>query len=253
MGKKGVHEWVVRRVSKELEGWGYGGNECLLKSDGEPSIVALKRSIKKAYIELKGKLEETPPGKHQSNSRIELAVKHIRNQVKTIRDALETRIQAKVPDDHPMMHWILRWATQTYNRYRRGADGRTAYERICGKRLTQGIAEFGEVVQFKMLERERRAWLGDAGLCGRWTKGVWVGRCWEANENVVLTKHGISNPRSIRRLVTEARWKPELLESLTTQPWGDEIEEAERRPIFQDDDPERREQLIREAEEPHTR
>ena len=46
VGQKGVQEWVVRKVAKELEGWGYGGGECIFKSDGEPSIIACKRSIK---------------------------------------------------------------------------------------------------------------------------------------------------------------------------------------------------------------
>ncbi len=103
-------------MSKELEGWGYGGNQCILKSDGEPSIVALKRSIR-AYFELKGKLEESPPGEHQSNGKVEIAVKFLRNQMKTMRDALETRIEEQIPDDHPLIHWILRWAVQSANRY----------------------------------------------------------------------------------------------------------------------------------------
>ena len=60
VGRKGVQKWVVRKVSKEFEGWGYGGNPCILKFDGEPSIVALKRSMR-AYLELKGKLETFPP------------------------------------------------------------------------------------------------------------------------------------------------------------------------------------------------
>ena len=56
VGKKGVQEWVVRKIAKELEGWGFGVNVATMKSDGEASIVALKRSIK-AYLEIKGRLE----------------------------------------------------------------------------------------------------------------------------------------------------------------------------------------------------
>ena len=46
----------MRKIAKELEGWGFGGNEATMKSDGEASIVAMKRSVK-AYLELKGRLD----------------------------------------------------------------------------------------------------------------------------------------------------------------------------------------------------
>ena len=104
-----------------------------MKSDGEASIVALKMSIK-AYLEIKGKLEEAPVGEHQSNSLVELAVKSTRKQVVTMRDALETKLGAKIDDDHPIMQWLLRWATQVINRFRVNKYGRTAYETMRRKR-----------------------------------------------------------------------------------------------------------------------
>ncbi len=157
VGIKGVQEWVVRKISKEMEGWGYGGNKATMKSDGEASIVAMKRSVK-VYLEIKGRLEESPPGEHQSNGKIEVMIKVLRNQVKTLRNALEARVGEKIPDDHPLLHWVLQWAVTTINRYRVGKDGRTAYERIRGKRNTQAIAEFGEQIHYRRRapEGERR-------------------------------------------------------------------------------------------------
>ncbi len=48
-GKKGVIDWLVKEVCQDLEAWGRRGQRVILKSDGEESIVALKKAIGDMY------------------------------------------------------------------------------------------------------------------------------------------------------------------------------------------------------------
>ena len=65
--RKGVEKFAIERGHRIIDGLGYG--EVILKSDQEPSILALKREIKER---LRGtvKTEESPVGEHQSNGEI---------------------------------------------------------------------------------------------------------------------------------------------------------------------------------------
>ena len=84
------------------------------------------------------------------------------------------------------------------------------------------MAGFGETVLFPMLKRERAAWGQEVDHAGRWAKGVWVGRSWNSNESLVLHAHGISRPRTVKRLVDSKKWRTDLVEKVTTMPWGED-------------------------------
>ena len=49
VGKKGVQDWVVRKLAKELEGWGLAQCKSIYKSDGEPNVVIVKKAVN-AYL-----------------------------------------------------------------------------------------------------------------------------------------------------------------------------------------------------------
>lgn len=140
------------------------------------------------------------------------------------------------------------------NRYLIGTDGRTAFDRVKGRDHDQPVAEFGKVVHFKMLEREHKTWnRHDSDICGRWARGVWLGRRWDANENIIMTKFGLSYPRSIKRLVVEARCRPDLIEAITIHPWGETRVDGDRKIIFEDGLDGRREQQVQEEPDAQTR
>ena len=82
---------------------------------------------------------------------------------------------------------------------------------------------FGETVIFPMLKRERKAWGAEVEHAGRWAKGVWVGRSWNNNENIVLHAKCISRPRTVKRLVEEKKWRNDLIESVKIVPWGEDV------------------------------
>ena len=72
-----------------------GHNKLVLKSDGEHAIVALKKAVKDQSV-LDLILEESPVGEHQANGLVESTVRQVQGQVRTMKDALETRIGVKI-------------------------------------------------------------------------------------------------------------------------------------------------------------
>ena len=67
--------------------------------------------------------------------------------------------------------------------------------------------------------------------------GIWVGRRWDANENLVITEFGMSHPRSVRKLPMEQRWDATAVQAVKLQSWGDDDQDQEAPPIFQEQDP----------------
>ena len=85
----------------------------------------------------------------------------------------------KIELDHPILPWLIEAGAGAIRRYRVGADGKTAYERIKGKRSRVSICEFGEAVMYKpwktkaqqrQAEEER---IGD--MDPRWRDGLYLG------------------------------------------------------------------------------
>ncbi len=75
---------------------------------------------------------------------------------------------------------------------------------------------------FPMLKREKAKWGPEVENAGWWAKGIWVGRSWNSNENIVLHANGISRPRTIKRLVNEKKWRADLVEAVKVALWGEE-------------------------------
>ena len=135
--EKGRNAHAVKVLRHEIEILGY--KKMILKSDQEPAIMALKESVKRERDE-DIVMEESPVGESASNGSIENAVRNVQGQVRSMRDALETRYQIKINGESSCIPWMVRHAANLISRYQVGMDGRTAYERWKGKKYKQGIA-----------------------------------------------------------------------------------------------------------------
>ena len=71
MTEKGVNPYAVKRLAQLINRLGY--RRVIIKSDQEPSIIALKEAVKRE-LEMEVSFEESPVGEHQSNGAIENAV-----------------------------------------------------------------------------------------------------------------------------------------------------------------------------------
>ena len=125
--QKGVTQYGREFLQKELKN--IGMQKVIVRSDGEPAIVALKRAAGNAFILDTGRelLEEVVRrGESQGNGLAEGAVKEVKAKVRTIRFNFEESLGKPVPDDHVVLAWLVLWAVASVNLGRKGVDGKTA-------------------------------------------------------------------------------------------------------------------------------
>ena len=91
VGQKGVGafgsmDWLIRDIQEELQSWGHAGGEgghFIFKSDGEPSIVALRTAVAR-YVGGRVIPEDVPRGESQSNGTVEEAGKTAREYTRVL-------------------------------------------------------------------------------------------------------------------------------------------------------------------------
>ena len=69
-------------------------------------------------------------------------------QYRKIKLQLESRIDRKIPPEHPMIPWMVSWAADVVVKCHARDSGRTAYEDMTGHRVKHVVAGFGERVHF---------------------------------------------------------------------------------------------------------
>ena len=146
--KKGFDVKTAERVIKNLEGWGCQ-NKLIIKTDQEPSVRAVVGEVKKlrtseTLVELSKKYDS------QSNGVAERSVQSVEGQVRTLKMALERHLESKLSVSHPATTWMVEHAADLLNKFAVGEDGRTAYERVKGKKYRGEMIEFGRKVMYKI-------------------------------------------------------------------------------------------------------
>ena len=117
-------------------------------------------------------LENSLVGDSRSNGIAERAVQSVAEQIRVLRTALEAKLKAKVPGNHPVICWLIEHSADLLNKYQKGDDGRTAYHRLRGKSWNHEMVEFGEKVHYRI---NRKALTKEYKLDGRWSEGTsWV-------------------------------------------------------------------------------
>ena len=208
-------EWLILDMSAELKSWGYSGGsqgELIFKSDGEPSIVAIRDSLAKYHG---GRItpEQPPPGESQANGKVEEAGKTTRSYIRVLKDMVEHRTGRKMETNAIVLQWLVRWAAMLHSRYRRGADGKTAYERQRGRKCRQEVIPFGESVHYRKLEEDKKN-----KLDSKWEDGVWLGHARGSNECLIGTPAGVVRAWAIKRRPEEERWCADNLEAVQGTP-----------------------------------
>ena len=87
-------------------------NERIIcKSDQEPSIVDVSREIARRRAgEFGTAIDNSAVGDSDSNGAIERAIQDVESQCRTLRSALETRLQQRIRLKHPIVPWLIRHA-----------------------------------------------------------------------------------------------------------------------------------------------
>ena len=88
-------------------------------------------------------------GSSVSNGIVERAICSVEQQTRVLKSGLEERWNCRVPARHPIMPWLIEYASLQLNCFEVGRDGRSAYERSKGKVSKFLGVEFGEAVHWK--------------------------------------------------------------------------------------------------------
>lgn len=165
---KGCNSYAVDRLDKTLENLGH--NRIVLKSDQEPAIVALKTAVKgRKTVEIIQ--EESPAYESASNGAIESANKLVQDQIRAMKDALESRIGVRLERDKNIISWLVMHVAETINRYHTSKSRRyTAYEKWKGRKFRREVAEFGEKVMYRVPQLK-----GKDKFEVRWSDGIYLG------------------------------------------------------------------------------
>ena len=105
-----------------------GHRKVVLKTDGEPAIIAVSNSVKERCSQVDIIPENSVTGDSASNGEAENANKLVQNQVRTMYDALKARFSPlEVPSDHPTLKWLIMFSGSLLTRFMVGSDGKTAF------------------------------------------------------------------------------------------------------------------------------
>jgi len=110
LGSDGEMDWLVEDLLITLKGWGHAGGSAghvIMKSDGEPAILAVKNAV----MQRLGGIcipEQPARGEKAENGRIEEAGKTIRQLFCTFLYRMERGVDDKIPLDASIIPWIAR-------------------------------------------------------------------------------------------------------------------------------------------------
>ena len=67
-----------------------------------------------------------PEGDHMAKGRVQMAVREVKRQCRTLRISAEQNTSVRIADDSPLLSWLPRFAAQVMNKMRIGKDGKTS-------------------------------------------------------------------------------------------------------------------------------
>ena len=193
----------------------HGHSKYILKSDGEPAILEMKRAAAAECRANHGHtiiFEESPVGEHQSNGFIEECVRSVKAKCRTLKFACEELHGTKISSEHPVLPWLVRHASACLAYGQRGPDGRTPYERKRAKSFRISLPCFGEKVLYLRIPKR-------SGLDDRWNEGIFVGLVRRTQELLVATPEGVYKCRSVKRMTSEERIDRNAFDSIRGAPW----------------------------------
>ena len=104
-------------------------------------------------------------------------------------------------------NWLVEYCADVHNRHQVGADGRTPWERLKGRRCHGYIQEFGRVVMHRV-----PGTMAGGLMQARFHHGVYLGRRLESNEIIVSISDGsVVKARDFKEVPDGMAWDPELL------------------------------------------
>lgn len=171
-----------------------GYKRLILKSDKEPAILSVCACAKAQFAgEI---LPEAPPaeGHEFSNGLAERAVGMCTAHARNLREFVEFRLKQKIPDNRPMLAWMVDYAGTLIRLFSKGKphDGLTPMQRLKGKPWRVALPPFCEKVEYRRRTTNK--------FEGRWRPGIYVGVRCQTTERIIGDPEGTCIVQSVRRV-----------------------------------------------------
>jgi len=207
------HYYPEVALLRDIKFLGY--TSLTLKSDQEPSIIALATAVKNTLSSqgISVQLENSPKGDSHgmSNSEAESSVGIAQGLARTLKDHVEHKVGQQLDPRSPILGWLIEYVGTLYTLFsfdEKARDGLTAFRRIKGRDWTVALPSVGECVDFRVKTNHK--------LEPRWESGIFLGVRLHTAEKIIGTPKGVVVVQSVRR---NQQWNLQLLQSLTGTPW----------------------------------
>ena len=192
-----------------------GYRRVVLKSDGEPSIKALKEEVRAKASGIEVVVRETRTGDKRSNGAAEVGVREVKRQCRALLSTLEEKLGTKLDPSHPLLTWLARHASFCLSRFAIKDDGRTPYQRLHGRKWNRPLVEFGERIWFRPLD----AYRVKGSLQSRVLSGLFVGTHGRDTNILAMTSDGVIKGTTVHRMSETERWDTKLMANMKGVPW----------------------------------
>ena len=179
--EKGINvEWIAQQIVRDLKKCGIHG-DVTLRSDQEPAITSVLDEVCKVRKDARTVPEVSPTGDSRANGIAERAAQSVEEMIRVHKLALESRLGVQLKVNHPIFAWLVEHCADILNKCVVRADGRTAWERVRGRKYHGEMLEFASKVMFRVAGKVQGSILTE-----RWYEGVWVGKSAHSDEHLVM-------------------------------------------------------------------
>ena len=129
--------YISERIVAFLHETGCLHGDIIVRSDQEPAVMSITEEVGKIRAQRGGGRfvgENSPVGSSQSNGVAEKAIQPVQGQVRVLKLVLEKRWGIQIPHRHSVIPSVFEYAAFLLNPYEVGHDGKTAYERLRGRK-----------------------------------------------------------------------------------------------------------------------
>ncbi len=207
-------DWLAAKVVEDIETVGLSKERIISKTDQEPAIIQLQKEVARLRKEAGTALENSKVGDSDSNGKIEKAMREVKGMIRTLRSSVESKTGEAIKLDATIVPWLVRHAGYIITRCRIQPDGKTAMQKMKGRKVNVPWVPFAEAVLFKLPKVPNMP--GD--FANRFELGIWVGCTIRSGEHLVATPKGVFKVASVHRRPEDARWSKEMISEIRGSP-----------------------------------
>ena len=137
-----------------------------------------------------------------ANGRVEIAVREVKRQCRTLRISAEHNTGVRIADDSPFFSWLSRFSAQVMDKMRIGKDGKTCELRRTGRRWRKPVAQFGEQIWIRKFGEDCVT-----SSASRMTEGILVGKHDRTGAVLCITKNGVVRGKNWTKQTLSDAWE----------------------------------------------